>query len=113
MTAPLHGHRVSGWLCAECGVVAKGAGLVPSIELEQQGADVVPILRLQGEDGHGQVVTLGFENLAILMWQAMACQVADPDRGPKILADLSPEARANVLEEMRDRLWASRRRPPG
>jgi len=106
LPARLNGHRVSGWVCASCGVVAKSGGVVPSFELERRrDGDIVPILRLAGEDGHAQVVTLGFDNLAVLIREALSCTVADPVRGRVILAEADDDAqRAWLLDQMRERL---------
>jgi hypothetical protein len=67
----LGGHKLTGWICSECGVVARGDGVVPGFGLEVQAGVPTPVLRVESADGHAQVVMLGYENLAILIEQGL------------------------------------------
>lgn len=73
MPGAMTGHKISGWLCAECGVTDTAAegGVKPEIRYgtDADGRPTVFLL-LEAQDGHGEQITIGFDNLAILIGQA-------------------------------------------
>lgn len=66
------GHKVEGWLCAECGVTDTAKdGVKPEIRYgtDADGKPTVFFV-LEAQDGHSEQITIGFDNLAILIGQA-------------------------------------------
>lgn len=63
-------HRFTGWACSTCAEPVRAEGLRPAFVLDPATGE--PALRLDTEDGHALVVQLGWENLEILLDQAVA-----------------------------------------
>lgn len=95
------GHKIGGWVCSECGVLAPTNEVVPEFRVVRDDAgELVPVLLIWADDrGHRQQITLGWENLGILVHQAAIAQAENPDGD--MLDDMPPDVAIELIEGVR------------